>query len=68
MGASSGIKAIDARIPAKGTPHSGESWLPSSVAAQAASPAAAAEWAGVPLQRGFGPAFAEADPAELPEI
>lgn len=26
-----------------------------------------AGWAGLPLQRGFGPAFEEADPAELPD-
>lgn len=27
-----------------------------------------AKWGGVPLERGFGPAFEEADPAELPDI
>ena len=27
-----------------------------------------AQWGRVPLQRGFGPAFEEADPAELPDI
>jgi hypothetical protein len=27
-----------------------------------------AQWSGVPLKRGFGPAFDEADPAELPDI
>jgi hypothetical protein len=26
-----------------------------------------AQWAGLPLKRGFGPAFEEADPAELPD-
>lgn len=27
-----------------------------------------AQWSGMPLQRGFGPAFEEADPAELPAL